>query len=225
MDDYLSEREQWEAIKSWLWENGLWIIAGVVVGVAVLGGYRWYQGHVDQVSAQASLKYEQLVDAFGQADRTQGFVLLGELERDYASSPYVDQAKLAAARAYVDSGDLDKATKELLTVAEHSRDSQLALVARLRLARVQIAQEKPDAALTTLNGLQAGAFGWRYHEVRGDAYYAKGDRANALKEYLSAKAQDIGANDTQLDLKITDLSGDATRVAARAPAPPAGAPK
>lgn len=226
MDDYLSEKEQWEAIKDWLRENGLWIVAGVVVGAAVLGGYRWYQGHVDQVSVQASLKYEQLLQAFGRGDRTQALVLLGELEREYSSSPYLEQARLTTARAYVESRDLDRAAKELLAVAQHSKDSELALLARLRLARVQIAQEKPDAALATLNGLQPGAFGWRYHEVRADAYYAKGDKANALKEYLSAKAQDIGSgpDGSLLDLKISDLSGDATRAAVRSPAPAASAP-
>ena len=64
---------------------------------------------------------------------------------------------------------------------EHTKDAELALVARLRLARVQIAQKKPDAALATLNGLKAGAFEPRYHEVLGDAYYAKGDKADCAE--------------------------------------------
>jgi predicted negative regulator of RcsB-dependent stress response len=137
-------------------------------------------------------------------------VLLGELERDYSSSPYVDQGKLMAARMHVDSGDLDKAVSELQDVTEHSKDPQLALLAQLRLARVQIAQNKPDAALATLNGMKAGAFEPRYHEVLGDAYYAKGDKATALKEYLKAKVGDFsGSSDSeQLDLKISDLSAD-----------------
>jgi predicted negative regulator of RcsB-dependent stress response len=208
VEEYLSEKEQWEAIKTWLRENGLWIIAGVAVGAGALGAWRWYQDHVDSVGAQASAKYTQVLDAFGHGDRTQAFVLLGELERDYSSSPYVDQGKLMAARIYVDSGDLDKAVKELQAVMEHTKDSELALLSRLRLARVQIAQNKPDAALATVNGLKAGAFEPRYHEVLGDAYYAKGDKANALKEYMKAKVGDFGgSSDSQeLDLKISDLS-------------------
>lgn len=218
MEDYLSEREQWEAIKVWLKENLLWIVAGVAVGAAGLGGYRWYQGHVDQTAIAASMKYEQLADALGHGDRTRALVLLGDLERDYSASPYLDQARLLVARAYVDSRDLDKAANELQTVADHARDSEIALVARLRLARVQIAQKKPDVALTTLNGMQPGAFAWRYHEVRGDAYYARGDKANALKEYLSAKASDAGGgpDGSELDLKISDLSGDTAHLAGSA---------
>jgi predicted negative regulator of RcsB-dependent stress response len=210
VEEYLSEKEQWEQIKAWVRDNGLWIIAGIAVGAAALGGWRWYQDHVDSVGAQAGTKYTQVLEAFGRGDRTQGFVLLGELERDYSSSPYVDQGKLMAARMYVDSGELDKAVSELQAVTEHSKDPELGLLARLRLARVQIAQNKADGALATLNGLKPGAFEPRYHEVLGDAYYAKGDKATALKEYLKAKVGDFGGSpdSQQLDLKISDLSAD-----------------
>jgi predicted negative regulator of RcsB-dependent stress response len=223
VEEYLSEREQWDQVKAWLRDNGLWIIAGVVVGAVGLGGWHWYQDHVNAVGAEASTKYTQVVEAFGKGDRTQAFVLLGELERDYSSSPYVDQAKLMAARVYVDGGDLDKAAAELQAVSDHSKDNELALLARLRLARVQVAQKKPDAALATLNGVKPGAFEPRYHEVMGDAHYAKGDKAAALKEYLSAKIGDFGGSpDSQgLDLKISDLSAENPHAVAQTATPPA----
>jgi len=222
VEEYLSEKEQWEQIRAWLQDNGLWIIAGIAVGAAALGGWRWYQDHVDSVGAQANGKYTQVLEAFGRDDRTQGFVLLGELERDYSSSPYVDQGRLMAARMYVDSGDLDKAVPELQAVAEHSKDSELALLARMRLARVQIAQNKADAALATLNGIKPGAFDPRYHEILGDAYYAKGDKATALKEYLKAKVGDFGGSGSQqLDLKISDLSAENPPSVAKTVTPPA----
>jgi predicted negative regulator of RcsB-dependent stress response len=112
----------------------------------------------------------------------------------------------------------------LQAVTEHAKDTELALLARLRLARVQIAQKKPDAALATLNGLKPGAFEPRYHEVLGDAYYAKGDKTNALKEYLSAKVGDLSASslDTQgLDLKIDDLTAENPHAMAQVAMPPA----
>jgi len=212
VDEYLSEKEQWEAIRVWLRENGLWIVAGVAVGAAILGGWRWYQDHLDQRGVQAGAQYTQLLSAFGQGDRAKAFVLLGQLERDFSPSPYVDQGKLAAARVYVESGELDKAAGELQSVADRSKDSELALLSRLRLARVLIAQRKPDEALTTLNGVKPGAFAARYHEVRGDALYAKGDKTNALKEYVAAKMGDFGnglGSNGSLDLKIADLTAEA----------------
>ena len=60
-------------------------------------------------------------------------------------------------------------------------------MARERLARVQIAQGKPDAALATLDGTDLGAFAARFQEARGDADFAKGEKAAALTQYRSAK--------------------------------------
>jgi len=212
VESYLSEKEQWEAIRGWFRENGLWIVAGIAVGALGIGGWRWWDSHLDQVGREASGKYEQMLSALGRGDRTEALVLLGDLDHNYSSSPYVDQAKLAAAGVYVNENQLDKANTELQAVIQHSKDLQLALLARLRLARVQIAQHKPDDALATLNGVEPGAFASRFHEVRGDADYAKGDKAGALNEYRAARGMDVGSGVTDtslLDLKISDLVADA----------------
>jgi len=111
----------------------------------------------------------------------------------------------------------------LQDVLQRTKDKDLALVARLRLARVQIAQNKADDAIKTLNGTDAGAFAARFHEVRGDAYHLKGDDAAALKEYQAARLGDVaGTVDPQLlDLKIADLPASAG--ATSKPAAPATA--
>jgi hypothetical protein len=57
----------------------------------------------------------------------------------------------------------------------------------------------------------------------GDAYFAKGDKAAALREYLRAKVGDFGGSpDSQgLDLKISDLSAENPHAMAQAAMPPA----
>lgn len=217
MDDY-SELEQWEWLKGQIREYGLWVVGGILLGGILVWGWFAWQAHTDSVDRAASQKYEEMRMAFARGDRAQAELTLGELERNYPSSPYVDQGRLALARVYVDSGELDKAARELKSVAEGSRDHDLALIARLRLARVQIAEKQPDAALATLQIKDAGAFEPRYHEVRGDAYYAKGDKVSALREYRMARVTDPErVNDqTLLDLKISDLVAD---TAAPAPSP------
>ena len=226
MDDYLSEKEQWERVVTWLRENGLWIVAGVAVGALGIFGYQWWQSHVDQVDADASEKYEQLQADLGKNDQTGALILMADLERDFGSTPYVDQGRLALARAYVEGNQLDKAATALQSVVTHSKDKQLALVARVRLARVQVAQGKPDDALASLDGVDPGAFAALFHEVKGDANFAKGNKAVALTEYRAARMADMsgsgggGGQSALLDLKIADL----TAAAPAAPATPAALP-
>ncbi len=226
MDDYLNENEKWEWLKGWFKENIPWILAGILVGGAGVGGWRWYSSHLDEKGMEAGAMYDQIANAFDRNDHSTALVKLGQLERQYPSSPYLDQAKLLAARVDVESGDLAQAHTELQSVMEHTKDKDLALISRLRLARVQIAQQKPDDALTTLAGAaDPGAFAARFHEVRGDAYHVKGDNAAALKEYQAARVGDLtGVTDSQmLDLKITDLLADAHTPNSPKPQTPAAA--
>ena len=211
MDEYLSEQEQLERLTGWLRANVPWIVIGLAVGGLIVGGWRWWQARNDRNGVEAATSYSQVLDAFDHGDRTRGLDLVEQLRRSHPDSPYVDQADLAAARLLLETGQPDRALSYLQAVINHSRDAQLVLLARLRLARVQVAQNHPDAALTTLGTAKQGAFEGRFAEVRGDAYFAKGDKAQALREYRAARAA-IGpaqaANDL-LDLKINDLAGAA----------------
>lgn len=207
MDEYMSEHEQWELLKRWLRTNGASIVGGVLVGVIALAGWRWWEAHVERRALDASERYEAIIETLRRGDRTRALTLIEDLRSEHPSSPYVDQADLLAARAFVESKELDKAAERLRDVMQRTDDRELALVARMRLARVQLAQDKPDDALATLNAVDPGAFAARYHEVRGDIYVAKGDRESALKEYRAAResAAEAVVDTELLDLKINDL--------------------
>ncbi len=203
----LSEIEQWEALKRWLRENGAYIVAGVAIGALLLTGWRWWNARADRIAVEAAGKYEQVMDAFNRNDRKAALARIDELKAEYPSSPYVDQANLSAARVMVENGELQPAADRLRAVMDNTDDRELALVARLRLARVQIALGKADDALATLANTDAGAFEPRFQEVRGDAYLAKGDKEAALREYRAARAvtgRQV-VDTTMLDLKINDL--------------------
>lgn len=219
MDDFLTEDEQWERAKAWLRSYLPWILGGVIVALAGLAGWNWWQDRQDRLGAEASARYEQMTDALQKNDPTRAKAIAAELAKDYPGSPYVDQAHLFEARLAVEANDLATAESLLRGIMDRTDDEQLALVARLRLARVQLAQKKPDDALATLNAKPAGAFEGRFHEVRGDVLFAKGDKPGALKEYLAALASsDARSVDTEsLQLKINDLKSP------EAPAPAAAA--
>ena len=208
MSDY-SEAEQMERAKSWLKTNGIWIIAGIAIGVGGLGAWRWYQEKREAQAETASARYEELVDAFTRNDKARGMTLLDQLNSEYAWTPYASLGTLIAARVQVEANELDKAAAGLKSVMDNAKDDELQMIARVRLARVQAAQGKYDEALATLKVDDVGEFGPRIADARGDVLLAKGDRDGALKEYLAARSsEDNGRLDFDLlDLKIRDLGG------------------
>ncbi|MGH8220361.1 MAG: YfgM family protein [Steroidobacteraceae bacterium] len=225
MDDYLSDSEQLEQVKAWLRANVPWILAGIAVGGLAIGGWRWWQGHTDRLALAASAEYQQVLQAFDDGKSSRALELIGDLERDHAGSPYTDQANLAAARVFVETNQLERGAQHLAAVERESRDPGLAMIAKLRLARVQVSLGKPDEALTTLGSPPTGAFVSRYHEVRGDAYFAQGKKAAALDEYRAARlaaGPTLAENDV-LNLKINDLTGAAGAPAQGKPTAQSGA--
>jgi predicted negative regulator of RcsB-dependent stress response len=208
VSDY-NEKEQWEQAKGWLRENGLWIVSGVAIGALALGGWRWWHERRDTQAEVASARYSEALVAYNRGDAKRGEQLIDEINRDYSWTPYAALGTLIAVRAQVEANELDKAAAGLKTVMDTATDKEVRLVARVRLARVQLAQNKLDDALATLNVPDAGDFAPRFADARGDVLLAKGDRAGALREYLAARTTDTkGRVDNELlDLKIRDLGG------------------
>lgn len=212
-DDYYSEQEQWERVKKWLRENGPWLLAGVVLGLLALAGWRWWEARVERRAQEASVAYERVLDTLNKGDRDGAVKQVDALRSEYASSGYAEQADLVAARSLVETGALAEAATRLARVMDSAKDTELRLVARQRLARVQISLGKPDEAIKTLTIAEPGAFAARFAEARGDALFAKGDKNGALAEFRKARdTQSIGGSATVdvagLALKIADLETD-----------------
>ena len=208
MSDY-SEAEQYERAKEWIRTNGLWIVAGVAIGALSLAGWRWYQERRVTQAENAAVRYEEMLEAFARSDRTRGMMIVDDLNREYSWTPYASMATLMAARFQVEANELDKAAASLKSVMDKAPDDEMRLIARVRLARVQATQGRYDEALATLKIDEPGDFDTRIADARGDVLLAKGDRAGALKEYLSARSgENKGRLDLELlDLKIRDLGG------------------
>lgn len=206
----LDEREQWELAKQKIRELWIYVVGGVAIGLAGLGGWNWWKERREVQAQTASARYEELIQAFGRNDATRGMTLLADLKEGYAWTPYPALGSLLAARAQVDANELDKAAESLRFVMDNAHDDEVKLIARLRLARVLAAQAKYDDALALLKVEDAGEFAPRLADVRGDVLLAKGDRNGALREYLAARGTPDGdglVDVETLDLKIRDLGG------------------
>jgi predicted negative regulator of RcsB-dependent stress response len=181
VDEYLSEREQAEQLRHWLRENWIWLVAGVALTFGSYYGHRWWQAREAGRSLAAEQRFSAMLDALSRNQRDEGTRIAAEVTGKYAGTPYADQAELMLARLDAESREYAKAERRLVRVADESDDPELALVARLRLARVQLAQDHHDAALATLEAARQPAVEPRIEELRGDVQWARGAKAAALE--------------------------------------------
>lgn len=212
-DGYISDEEQWEKVKGWWRANGTFIIAGLVIGLAIIGGWRWWEHSQAQRELEASTLYVQFEQALNQPAAKEGAAeAVGKnLISNYGDTPYAAQAALGLASSEVTANQPDKAASHLQWVVDNADDDSLARLARLRLARVQIANDQAKAALATLSAVKPGGFESLYAEVRGDAWRSLGDLAKAHEAYQAALAShtDEMGDTTLLELKLRSTASTA----------------
>jgi len=208
-EEYLTDDEQLDAVKRAFSEYAPWILGGVVLGVGGWFGIQYYRSHQNALAMQAAEQFTQMTAALQMNDAQKSLQIADGLIKNFPSSPYADQAQLTIARIDVDSGKPAEAVAPLTQVMNNSKDAELKQIARLRLARILIDQGKPDDAIKTLAQGTPGSFAGRYHEVHGDALYAKKDIAGAVAEYNQALgSSDGGADAALLELKLADLASN-----------------
>ena len=232
VEEYLTDRDQEEALRNWWQENWRWIIGGVVLGLALLGGWQYMKVHNAQRADAAAKVYAEFRGALDKNDLEAAGRSLATMSADHAKSPYTQQGRLLLAKKHVEANKLDEALPLLRAVADESKDEELGWVARLRAARLLIQQGKHDDALNLLDPEKAGAFAAQVREIRGDAQVAKGNPTAARAEYAAALADNIdGKADrtidrTVLEMKLQDVGGDKAEAAAsESSTPPADATK
>lgn len=211
MDEYLSDKEQAERLKKWWLENYRSILAGIIIALLVIGGWRYWQHRVQTRSAAASAMYDSMSDALTAGNGPGALQYGNSLMSNYSDTPYAAQAALAIARFDIETSKPDDSIKMLDWVIQHSKDPNLVLLTKLRMARVKLAVGDAQAALDVLDVKDAGGFAALYSDVRGDAYIKLGDTEQARKAYSEALAKwsDQMGDKSLIQMKLNALSASA----------------
>ena len=185
METYQTEEEQIQAIKDWWKENGRSVIAGIIIGIAAIGGYRYWGIYVQEQSEQASVLYANVMNAAATKNNDTAFTTGKEIIEKYASTPYAPLTALILGSMANDKKDFATAEAQLQWVVDNASDEGIQQLARIRLSRVLSAQNKTDEALAIIVNSVSG-FDTLLNELRGDIYLQQGKKSEAVDEYRKA---------------------------------------
>jgi predicted negative regulator of RcsB-dependent stress response len=202
---YTTENEQVDAVRRFFAENGKALAIGVVLGIAALGGWRYWQSHESTAMADSSVAFQQANQAVTDK-KAQGVEDLEKFAQSNKNN-YGVFASLQLADHFVEAKDFANAEKQLVAAQSQAKEENLLSLVSLRLARVQSQQKKFDDALKTLDGVKGEGWIALQQDVRGDVLLAKGDAKGAREAF--SKGLDSKPSQTLqnvLRMKLNNLS-------------------
>ena len=189
VDEYLSEREQAEQLRLWLRQNGIWLagrrradgrrllwlpLVGIARGPALDRGGR--------ALCRDARRDRRRQARRGAQDRRRS-------DRRVSPTRPMRTRRTSCSRGSTSTPETSRAPKRALRRSPtESKDPDLRIVARLRLARVQLAEGRYDEALKSLDAVATPAVDARVLELKGDVKLAQGDKGAALDYWRKAQA-------------------------------------
>ncbi len=203
MSDHLTDEEQVEKVKAWLKENGMSIVAGVVIGLGGIFGWQFWDSYQVNRAADGAEAYDRFVQTAEQSQPGATAEALAGRNDEFANTAYSDFASLELARQQAESGDLESAMATLEKTRTSISDTAMQSVIDLRLARLLVSVGKFDEAGIIIDRLGSGAFAAEAASLRGQIAYMQGNREDARKALEEASA--LGASDEVVNYLLTEL--------------------
>lgn len=205
MEVYSNENEQTDALRNFFANNGKALAVGVVIGIAALGGWRYWSSHQEEATKSVSAQYQQLTSAM-QAGKPETLEAVNTFANEN-SNTYGALAAMDLAKRYVDTNQLDKAATLLQNGLKDTKDANLQAVINLRLARIQLQQNHADAALKTLDAVKGDGWTAIVADIRGEALLTKGDKQGARDAWSKGVESDASpALKQMMQMKMNNLS-------------------
>ncbi|MBI6547475.1 YfgM family protein [Xenorhabdus lircayensis] len=188
MQVYTTETEQVDAIKRFFITNGKYLAVGLVLGIGALIGWRYWQTHQTNQLHETAAAFEELNKSLASGSKES--VVAVEKFANETNNIYGVMAELELAKHTIGQNDLAQAEKNLLVATGKAKDEDMQSLTNLRLARVQLAEDKTDAALKTLELVKGKGWLVAAEDIRGDILVKKGDIAGARAAYSKGLESD-----------------------------------
>lgn len=201
------EDQQVEEIKKFIKTYGPWIVAGVVIGLGSLFGWRAYSDHQVATQQARTAVYERALERLQAASPEEAPGIARNLLDEVSGTEHAGLIRLQLAQKLVLGNDLAAAKDELETALGEVKSSELQALIRTRIARIAIEQGDFDDAERHLSAINQSAYRGLVAEIRGDLLYARGNFSAARESYLLAQTEQAETASQALQMKIDNLAG------------------
>ena len=208
MDEFLSEKEQIQYIREWWQENRSYILTALIIVIGGITGNNAWKSSIIEKQLSASSLYESLAVEISENNLEAGEIITDQISEDYSDTVYYEKAKLAMAYFYMSQSRDEDAANSLRSILSKSSDSELSLIAEMRLAKIMLYQKKYQEVIDMLKGNTGHAFETKYSELLGDAYFGLEEFDKAEFAYMTAlqNTNQVQIVDASLiQMKINDL--------------------
>ena len=152
MSEYLNDDDRVLALRKWWETNGTTLVVGLVLMIAAVIGWRWYNDHTQARDEAASATYQKYVEARQHGAKPAELeTTVATLDNEHRRSGYRIFTLFYRALDATNAQDYPKATQYLETAVKDADDDRLRDIARVRLARLQVQAGNADTALETLD--------------------------------------------------------------------------
>ncbi len=207
MEIYDTDEEQVAALKRWWKENGTATLTGIVVGIVLIAGWKFWQNYTKDKANQASVLFEQLLD-YAEKGKDESIQKISErISEGFDSTVYATYSDFILAKTKVTQGDLDAAKVIFKKLMSESDSPELRNLARIRLIRLLYStgeNEKGLQLIAEVDQSNAQGFASSYDELKGDLYVALDRLGEARTAYQSALR--AGSGSRLLQFKLDDIS-------------------
>ncbi len=180
-----------DRVLNWLEENYKSLILGLVIGLAILYGYKSYISDRNMSQLALSREYDIAVTAYNEGKTD----LILEYSKkniiNYPKNIYTNLSNLYSAKIMYELNKYEDAYFYLDHIINTSTDTELTSLAKYRKSKILIDEGRYDDAHSVLNNSQS----YQHIELKGDLFVLQGDYINAVNSYKDVLTFSITPNE------------------------------
>ena len=168
-----------DKVLNWLQENYKSLILGLIIGLAILYGYKSYISDINSSQLVLSREYDIAVTAYKNGETDLIVKYSDKNQIDYPKNIYTNLSNLYSAKIMYEQNKFDDAYIYLGHIIKNSDDIDIKNLAVYRKSKILMDEGKYDDAHSILNKSKT----YQHIELKGDLFVLQGDYVSAINNY------------------------------------------